>query len=163
MERVSDSAALPRTSAPCCPPIERRQSVCGSARNRRPPLESRCSLFGRPESLIQIRDTWNTDIVPEFAPQPGDPIVYKHRSSAFHETELDAVLNQLGATHLIVTGGTTSVCVESTIRDAYSRDYSCILLEDCTAEPIGRGAHGYLGVPGRESSPGGITMTRPWC
>ena len=35
------------------------------------------------------------------------------------EAELDAVLKQLGATHLIVTGGTTSVCVESTIRDAY--------------------------------------------
>ncbi|TPJ50553.1 cysteine hydrolase, partial [Mesorhizobium sp. B2-6-4] len=38
--------------------------------------------------------------------------------------------------HLIVTGCTTSVCVESTIRDAFFRDYRCILLTDCTSEPI---------------------------
>ena len=98
-------------------------------------------------SRILIRDTWNTDIIPELEAQPGDPIVYKHRYSAFHETELDPVLKQLGIKYLIVTGCTTSVCVESTIRDAYSRDYSCILLEDCTAEPIGQGARGYHGIP----------------
>jgi ureidoacrylate peracid hydrolase len=40
---------------------------------------------------------------------------------------------------LIVTGLTTSVCVESTVRDAMSRDYICVVLADCTAEPIGAG------------------------
>jgi ureidoacrylate peracid hydrolase len=38
---------------------------------------------------------------------------------------------------LLVTGCTTSVCVEATVRDAMYRDYTCIVLEDCTAEPIG--------------------------
>ena len=46
---------------------------------------------------------------------------------------------------LIFTGATTSVCVESTLRDAFYRDYRCLLLSDCTAEPIGsqfaRGNH----------------------
>jgi ureidoacrylate peracid hydrolase len=36
-----------------------------------------------------------------------------------------------------MVGCTTSVCVESTVRDAMFRDYSSIVLEDCTAEPIG--------------------------
>ncbi|MDQ3505211.1 MAG: cysteine hydrolase, partial [Actinomycetota bacterium] len=31
----------------------------------------------------------------------------------------------------------TSICVDSTVRDAMFRDYRCIVLEDCTAEPIG--------------------------
>ena len=35
----------------------------------------------------------------------------------------------------IFTGGTTSVCIESTLRDAMFRDYTCLLLADCTAEP----------------------------
>jgi ureidoacrylate peracid hydrolase len=95
------------------------------------------------DSRILIRDTWNTDIIPELEPQPDDIVVYKARYSAFYQTELDAVLRQLGVKYLIVTGCTTSVCVESTIRDAYHRDYSCILLADCTAEPIGEGAKGY--------------------
>jgi ureidoacrylate peracid hydrolase len=29
------------------------------------------------------------------------------------------------------------ICVESTVRDAIFRDYSCVLLEDCMGEPIG--------------------------
>jgi ureidoacrylate peracid hydrolase len=61
--------------------------------------------------------------------------VYKTRFSGFYQTELDDLLRAAGITHLIVTGCTTSVCVESTVRDAFVRDYTCIVLEDCTAEP----------------------------
>ena len=92
---------------------------------------------GGGESRILIRDTWNTDILAELTPEPGDVVLYKHRFSGFFETELDAILRRLGIRHLIVTGCTTSICVESTIRDAMFRDYSCVLLEDCTGEPIG--------------------------
>jgi ureidoacrylate peracid hydrolase len=94
---------------------------------------------GGGESRILIRDTWNTDILAELTPEPGDVVLYKHRFSGFFETELDAVLKARGTKHLIVTGCTTSICVESTIRDAMFRDYSCLLLEDCTGEPIGDG------------------------
>jgi ureidoacrylate peracid hydrolase len=91
------------------------------------------------ESRILVRDTWNTEILDELTPEPGDLVVAKHRYSAFFETELDELLRNLDATHLIVTGCTTSICVESTVRDAMFRDYTCIVLEDCTAEPIGAG------------------------
>jgi ureidoacrylate peracid hydrolase len=90
-------------------------------------------------SRVLVRNTWNTDIVAELAPGPADVLLYKHRFSGFFETELDGVLRKMGARHLIVTGCTTSICVESTIRDAMFRDYSCVLLEDCTGEPIGHG------------------------
>lgn len=89
------------------------------------------------ESRILIRDTWNTDILPELAPMAGDIVVYKHRFSGFFETELDTVLKRRGIKQLVVTGCTTSICVEATIRDAMFRDYSCVLLSDCTGEPIG--------------------------
>jgi ureidoacrylate peracid hydrolase len=89
------------------------------------------------QSRILIRDNWGTDIVPELTPEPDDVVVYKHRFSGFYETELDATLMRLGAKHLIFTGCTTSVCVESTIRDAMFRDYLPVLLADCTGEPIG--------------------------
>jgi ureidoacrylate peracid hydrolase len=91
------------------------------------------------ESRILIRDTWNTDIVSELSPEPGDIIVYKHRFSGFYQTDLDAVLKGLNAQYLVFAGCTTSVCVESTIRDAMFRDYFCLLLADCTAEPVGSG------------------------
>ncbi len=89
------------------------------------------------ESRILIRDTWNTEIIDELSPEPGDIVLYKHRFSGFFETDLHETLTQLGIQNLVFTGCTTSVCVESTLRDAMFRDYHCLLLEDCTAEPIG--------------------------
>ena len=90
------------------------------------------------KSRIQIRDTWNTAIVDELKPEKGDIQVYKSRYSGFYKTELDSVLKKFKIKYLIFTGCTTSVCVESTVRDATFRDYAPIVLEDCTAEPIGR-------------------------
>jgi ureidoacrylate peracid hydrolase len=89
------------------------------------------------KSRILVRDTWNTDIVAELTPQPGDPVLYKTRFSGFYQTDLDALLKRLNIQHLIFTGCTTSICVESTVRDAMFRDYAAVVLQDCTGEPIG--------------------------
>jgi ureidoacrylate peracid hydrolase len=88
------------------------------------------------EYRVLIRDTWGTDIVAELNPQAEDVVMYKHRFSGFYQTDLDRVLKEGGIKHLVVTGCTTSICVESTIRDAFFRDYRCVLLTDCTSEPI---------------------------
>src|SRR5438876_6820752 len=89
------------------------------------------------DSRVLIRDTWDTDIVPELKPQPDDIVIYKTRFSGFYQTDLDATLKKIGIKYLIVTGVTTSICVESTVRDAMFRDYLCVLLKDCMSEPIG--------------------------
>jgi len=91
---------------------------------------------GGQEYRVLIRDTWGTDIVNELTPQAEDIVMYKHRFSGFYQTDLDLVLKKAGIKHLVVTGCTTSICVESTIRDAFFRDYLCVLLTDCTSEPI---------------------------
>lgn len=91
------------------------------------------------DSRIFVRETWNTDILTELTPKAGDIVLNKHRFSGFFQTDLDATLKRLGVKNLIFTGCTTSVCVESTVRDAMFRDYMPIVLADCTAEPIGNG------------------------
>jgi len=91
---------------------------------------------GRPGRFL-IRDTWNTDVIEELRPQPQDVVLYKRRFSGFYQTELDDILGRLGIRNLIFTGCTTSVCVDSTIRDAMFRDYRCVLLADCVGEPLG--------------------------
>jgi ureidoacrylate peracid hydrolase len=79
--------------------------------------------------------------VEELTPEASDAVIYKHRFSGFYETGLHELLQGSNIKYLIFTGGTTSVCVESTVRDAFYRDYYCLLLEDCTAEPIGQTNH----------------------
>lgn len=90
-------------------------------------------------SRVLIRDTWNTAIIDELTPSPGDEVIYKHRYSGFFETPLHDLLQAAGIDTLLFVVATTSVCVESTFRDAMFRDYHCLLIEDCTAEPIGHG------------------------
>jgi ureidoacrylate peracid hydrolase len=91
------------------------------------------------QSRILVADSWGAEIVPALTPAANDFVVPKHRFSGFYETQLNTILQGLNAKYLIFTGCTTSICVESTLRDAMYRDYHCILLEDCTAEPIGAG------------------------
>ncbi|RCV52909.1 cysteine hydrolase family protein [Marinitenerispora sediminis] len=90
---------------------------------------------------ILVRGTWNTEIVPELAPEPGDTVLSKTRFSGFHATGLDAALRRLGVRDLLVTGCTTSVCLESTVRDAMFRDYRPLVLADCTGEIQGEEHH----------------------
>lgn len=71
---------------------------------------------------------------PGFEPQPGDLTLTKHRYSAFVSTPLTAILHTRGIHTVITCGLTTDVCVGSTARDAWQRDFQVITLADCTAE-----------------------------
>lgn len=86
---------------------------------------------------ILVRGYWGTEIVTELAPQSGELELWKTRYSGFFETGLDDALRSHGKDSLLITGCTTSVCVDSTVRDAMFRDYRCLILEDCVAEPLG--------------------------
>ncbi len=74
--------------------------------------------------------SWNWEIVDELRPQEGDILINKHRYSGFTGTELNAVLHTFNIKHLLVTGVATNVCVETTIRDAFSLEYFPVLVED---------------------------------
>ncbi len=81
--------------------------------------------------------TWGAEYY-RVLPTKDDCEVVKHRYSAFAGTTLEVVLRSLGRETLLVTGVTTNVCVESTIRDACMRDYRGVLVEDCAAAPTAK-------------------------
>jgi ureidoacrylate peracid hydrolase len=74
--------------------------------------------------------TWGAEWY-RVSPAPGECVVVKHRYSAFVGSRLPVVLRALGRPTLLLTGVTTNVCVESTARDAFMRDYDVVLVEDC--------------------------------
>lgn len=77
-----------------------------------------------------ISGTWATEFY-QVVPLTDEPVVTKHRYSAFQYTDLEAVLQALGVRTLVVTGCTTNVCVESTIRDGYFHGYYIVAVDDC--------------------------------
>lgn len=81
---------------------------------------------------ICVRGTWDADIVADVAPQPGDHVVIKRRDSAFHDTEIKVWLSSLGIDTLIFSGIDTSICVETSLRDAFNLGYDVVLIADAT-------------------------------
>ena len=76
---------------------------------------------------------WGHEICAPLVPEPGEPIVDKHRSSAFVGTSLDLILRSQGIQKLVIGGVVTQGCVESTARDATFNDYYVVMLNDCVA------------------------------
>ena len=81
---------------------------------------------------ILIRGEYGHDIIDELAPIDGEIVIDKPGKGAFYATELQTVLETAGITRLIVTGVTTEVCVQTSMREANDRGYEGLLLEDCT-------------------------------
>lgn len=96
--------------------------------NRKIPAHTQRSQHG-PAAVAR---TWDAEIIEELQPLISDnvEVVRKHRFSAFFDTRLDTLLRMFGTRTLIVCGVTTTLCVESTVRDAYQRDYNVIVVED---------------------------------
>ncbi len=77
-----------------------------------------------------IEGTWGWEIIDELKPEPGDLVVKKARYSGFAGTTLENQLNGLDIRHILFTGVATNVCVESTAREAFFREFWPILIDD---------------------------------
>lgn len=77
--------------------------------------------------------SWGADFAGGLMPEASDVVVTKHRFSGFEGTDLDLVLRSHGVRTIVATGVVTHVCVESTVRDAYFRDYMSVVPRDAVA------------------------------
>lgn len=86
-----------------------------------------------PMGRILVRGEPGNEIVPALQPIKDEIVVDKPGKGAFYGTDLHIKLQQLGITHLMFSGVTTEVCVQSSMREANDRGYECLLIEDATA------------------------------
>lgn len=75
--------------------------------------------------------SWGHEMISEL-PKP-DYEVRKWGWSAIYQTELEKILEALGARTLVFTGVATNGVVEGTARDAGMRGYEIVTLSDCVA------------------------------
>ncbi|MHA1199254.1 MAG: isochorismatase family protein [Candidatus Heimdallarchaeaceae archaeon] len=89
-------------------------------------------------------------IVPQLNTDLGE-IVTKNRYSAFEKTNLESILREKGIEQLIVTGIMSHLCCETTVRDAFMKDFEVFFVVDANAtytEELHRGtlkaiSHGF--------------------
>lgn len=80
-----------------------------------------------------VEGTPESRVHKEIAPLEKEKIIFKHRYSAFYNTDLETFLRCLKIEDLVISGVMTNMCCESTTRDAYYRDYRVFFLTDGTA------------------------------
>jgi ureidoacrylate peracid hydrolase len=77
--------------------------------------------------------SWEGDFYGDVQPLPEEPLITKHRFSAFHNTDLETVLRARSIRTVVLAGVASNVCVETTAREAFVRDYYVVFLSDGTA------------------------------
>ena len=77
--------------------------------------------------------TEGADTIDELAPRAGEPVIRKHRYSAFKGSNLDLLLKAREIKTIITTGVSTNVCVESTLRDGFELGYYVCIPRDGVA------------------------------
>ena len=85
---------------------------------------------------ICVSGTWDAQTIDEIKPKKDDHVIIKRRDSAFQDTELRVWLQSVGITALVFCGVDTSICVETSIRDAFNLGYDIVLISDATASGI---------------------------
>jgi ureidoacrylate peracid hydrolase len=111
------------------------QSTAGGPDSPNPQKElALCLMRERPElrGTLLTWGTWDAQIVDGLAPAPGDLVIQKARYNGFVNTSLDATLRERNIRTLLIAGIASNVCVESTLRDAYFREYWPVMIEDAT-------------------------------
>ncbi|MGH6678066.1 MAG: isochorismatase family protein [Bradyrhizobium sp.] len=88
------------------------------------------------KQISALKGSWDAAIIDELKEQASvDPslVITKHRFGAFYETRLDMLLSMLGTRTLFIAGTTTNACVETSIREAYLRDFDVVAVTDCVS------------------------------
>lgn len=84
-----------------------------------------------PMGRVLVRGEPGHDIIAELTPRSSEPVIDKPGKGAFYATDLHAILQARGIEQLVVTGVTTEVCVNTTVREANDRGYECLVPSEC--------------------------------
>jgi nicotinamidase-related amidase len=92
-------------------------------------------LLGDPEEKVwgvhALAGSDGAKVIKELVPQKEDYELGKRTYSAFYETGLDLVLREHGVEEVVITGQHTHICVRHACADAFARNYSIIVPDDC--------------------------------
>ena len=77
-------------------------------------------------------DSWGSELY-KLKPLPSEHVIEKHTYDFFSNEKLKQLLNKQDVDTLIITGVNTDICVDTTLRSAFTLGYNIIIPEDLVA------------------------------
>ena len=74
-----------------------------------------------------------SELIGAILPERDETVIAKDRYSAFEGTSLDTLLRRQGIDTVVLCGVMTNLCVETTARDAFLKDFQPVIAENACA------------------------------
>jgi nicotinamidase-related amidase len=88
-------------------------------------------------NTVMADGSWGAEFYDGLGPLPGETVVTHNRNNAFYASPLDAIVERLAPTRLVLAGIATNFVVESTARHASDVGYDTVVVGDaCSAASI---------------------------
>jgi nicotinamidase-related amidase len=98
-----------------------------------PELHKGHPVFDQVKALGSYIDgTWGVEFPELVAPKGDEIVVWKHKVSAFFQTDLNLILSAKGIRTIVALGVALNNVVESTARDGADMGYEVLVLRDCS-------------------------------
>jgi nicotinamidase-related amidase len=108
--------------------LDVQRSLIARARGRKVPVIFVQHCAGKGSDYEPDTPGWQ--IHPLLAPLEGEVIVRKWHPDSFQGTELESMLREKGIKKLIVAGMQSEMCIDTTVRRAYSLGFDVELVSD---------------------------------
>lgn len=79
------------------------------------------------------RGSVGAEFLARLAPIEGETVLDKSRSSAWADTPLEAHLEKISRSRLVLTGFTANECIDATARDSSEKGFETVVVSDATA------------------------------
>ena len=86
----------------------------------------------KPDSIF-YRHSVGSNFLDSAQPQENEATIEKTKSSAFSGTNLEAILNKVQASSIVLVGFTASECIDATAKDAAATNFEIFVVGDGTA------------------------------
>ncbi len=96
--------------------------------------KKRIETFGAEENwALAVPGTWGYELV--FTPAEGEPVFQKNSYDVFSNPQVKQYLKEKGVKTLVVLGGYTHACVDSSVRSAVTHGFDVVLATDLVGSP----------------------------
>lgn len=83
--------------------------------------------------VVVTEGTIGAEMISEMVPQEEERVVVKHGYDGFTGNDLDICLKNRGIVSLIMSGNSTDICVDATLKHAFHLGYYIVIGSDITA------------------------------